>query len=542
MRTRDEPDEADAMMRFLASVFVLSTCATLARADVPPTAMHAAAFARVHHPITTTSSEAQAYFDQGLTLLYSFNRGAARHAFEHAAKADPSSAMAQWGIAMALGPNINVDIDAAGEKNAYAAVQRGLALTSHATPRERDYLRAAATRYSNAAKIDRPALGRAYQAAMARLASRYPDDLDAATLYAEAWMDLRPWALYTPTGQPVEGTAQIVQILESVMRRDPQHIGANHYYIHTLEASRHPEVALVSAARLGAMNFEAAAAHLVHMPAHIYMRTGDFDAAAASNEQATAHDRMFLHAEHDPEASGYYGHNLTMLTTGYAMQGRFADAKRTADVLVSQGSYVQELFVLMRFARWNDILALAQPRTDVDGPIVIPLWHFARGLAYAGSGDADGAQRERQALGTVATTTHVPGLAGVSNSSHDLSALADAVLAGRIAQLQHDDAGAVAAFDRATRMYDAFLYIEPPDWYAPPREAFGGALLRAGRYAEAEQVFRDDLARNQRNPRSLFGLAAALRGQGRTDDAALVDEQFQAAWHRADTKLTVADL
>ena len=499
-------------------------------------------FARVHHPVSTSNAQAQALFDQGLTLLYAYNRAAARHAFEQAAQTDPHLAMAQWGIAISLGSNINVVIDAQGQREAYAAVRRAQKLASTATPIERAYINALATRYTNAPKPDLHALAVAYENAMGNLADRYPDDLDAATLHAESAMELHPWALYSVDGTPIAGTQVIVDVLESVMRKQPQHIGANHFYIHAVEASRHPERALIAAARLDGMTFEPAAAHLVHMPAHVYMRTGDFAEAVQDNEHATTHDRAYLHAQHDDEAFGYYGHNLAMLTSAYAMQGDFARAKRTAAILMEQGSFYETYFTLIRFGRWSDVLTLGAPTTKLDGPIVEPLWHFARGLAFAANGDLASAQTESAAVSGAAAKLDLPGSPGSYNSSRTLLALAQLELSARMARARGDTAGEIAQLEEAVAAYDRFLYTEPPDWYQPPREALGGALLRAGRYAEAENVFRADLQRNLRNPRSLFGLAAALRGEGRGDDAALVDAQFSAAWRNADTELTIAAL
>jgi tetratricopeptide (TPR) repeat protein len=272
------------------------------------------------------------------------------------------------------------------------------------------------------------------------------------------------------------------------------------------------------------------------------MRTGDFAGAVQSNEHATTHDRTYLHGTHDDEAFGYYGHNLAMLTTAYAMRGDFAGAKRTADIMAEQGSFLQTYFVLVGFGRWNDITALTAPTTKLDGPIVVPMWHFARGMAFAATGDLASAQTESAAVGKSVLALGLPGSPGNYNSAHMLLGLAQLELSARIARANGDTPREVAQLEQAVAAYDRFLYTEPPDWYQPPREALGGALLRAGRYAEAENVFRADLQRNARNPRSLFGLAAALRGEGKADDAALVDSQFSAAWRNADTELTVAAL
>lgn len=502
--------------------------------------MHpAAGLASAHHTVLTRVPKAQAYFDEGLTLLYSFNRVAARHAFEQAAHADPRLAMAQWGIAMSYGPNINVSIDAAGEQAAYAALRRARQLASNAGELDRAWITALGARYSPAANPDFAHLASAYASAMKALVAKYPDDLDATTLYAESLMDLRPWALYSPGGHAVAGTRTIVTTLESVMAREPDHIGANHFYIHATEASTTPERALVAAQRLSSMNFEAAAAHLVHMPAHTYMRTGSFESAAMSNEHATQHDRSYLANTEDREASGYYQHNLTMLAYGYSMQGDYSGAAATSKRLADSGAMVPALYVPLRFAHWSEILAMSQPPQTPDEPMRGAFWHFSRGMAFAGSSDLANARTELGALKSAEAALILPALAGFSNSSPHLFAIAQDVLDAAIAQASGEPATAVALLQDAVKLQDGLIYIEPPDWYRPEREALGGLLVRLHRYGEAETVFRADLTRNPRNPRSLFGLAAALEGQGRAGDAQLVRLQFQSAWQHADTTLSI---
>lgn len=499
-----------------------------------------AAFAYAHHPIAAANEHAQVAFDRGLTLLYAFERLAARRAFEDAAKADPKCAMAQWGIAMSLGSNINVPIDAAGEQQAYAAIARALELAPNANELDRAWIEAASTRYTNAAIPDYARLARNYKHAMALLVERYPDDLDAATLYAESMMDLKPWALYTPAGDPVGGTQQILSVLESVMRRDPSHIGANHFYIHAVEASRAPQRALIAATRLGAMSFEPAAAHLVHMPAHIYMRTGDFATAVMTNEHATAHDRAYMAmAREDREASFYYDHNLTMLAAGYSMEGNYAGAERVARRLKAEGAVVPALFVPLRFQRWDEILAMPKPTAAPSTePLRLAFWHFSRGVAFAAEGKIDGAARELEVVKGADVALHYPASPGNYNSSASLMRLAQDDLSARIAQLRGNPNVAIVALRRAVAAQDALIYIEPPDWYFPEREALGGALLINGQAFRALEVFRADLNRNPRNPRSLFGLSQALERLGRTVDAQLVRNQFQTGWTQADTRLT----
>src|SRR5712692_9095413 len=287
----------------------------------------------VRHPVSTASSDAQRFFDQGLALVYGFNHAEAVRSFKHAAELDPQSAMAYWGIALALGPNINMDVDAEHEKGAYEAVQKAVSLAAKASEPERAYIQALAKRYSNDPRADLKKLAVNYRNAMADVVRRFPDDLDAATLYAESLMDLRPWQLWSSDGKPAEGTEELVAVLESVLRRNPGHTGANHYYIHAVEASPHPEWALPSAVRLKVL--APAAGHLVHMPAHIDIRTGDYEAAARSNAYAAEADRQYFTAtgEQGMYPMMYYSHNLHFLAVANSMQGRYRDAKRAADQL-----------------------------------------------------------------------------------------------------------------------------------------------------------------------------------------------------------------
>jgi len=497
---------------------------------------------RQHHSVSTTNAQAQASFDQGLTFLYAFNRMAARHAFERAVAADPHLAMAQWGIAMSYGSNINVTIDESGQRAAYTAASRAQQLSSGASELDRAWIQAMAARYTNAPNPDLRKLDEAYANAMKSLSAKYPDDLDAATFYAESLMDLRPWALYSSTGQPVPGTLTIVATLESVLRRDPYHIGANHYYIHATEASTTPERALAAASRLSSMSFEPAAAHLVHMPAHTYMRTGAFEAAVTSNEHATQHDRAYLAGTEDREASSYYAHNLTMLAYGYGMQGNHTGAAQTRQRLVAEGAFVPGMFVPLRFARWSEIIAMQQPAESSDEPMRVAFWHFSRGMAFASTGDVSQASAELSLVKTARATLKMPQIPGFTNSASNLLGIAQDELGAKIAHAGGDNVSAEAQLEDAVKLQDSLIYIEPPDWYHPVRESLGGLFVQMGKYAEAESVFRADLQWNPRNARSLFGLAAALDGEARRSDAQLVRQQFQDAWRYADTSLTVQAL
>ena len=507
-----------------------------------------------HHPIATRSAEAQRLFDEGFTLLFAFNHDEAVRAFRRAAELAPESPMPHWGVALALGPNINLDVDPERERAAYEAGQRARALARAAPRNERDYVEALVMRYSIEPGADLKRLAADYSRAMGDLARRYPDDLDAATLYAESLMDLRPWHLWAADGTPAEGTEEIVAVLESVLARDPAHVGANHYYIHAVEASPHPERALPSARRLETLVPEAG--HLVHMPAHIYMRVGDYAAAARSNDLAAQVDRAYI------ERTGvtgiyplmYYSHNLHFLSAAYAMEGRLADARRAAEQLVDNvRASVKEMpmveFAMLtptlvdeRFARWGAVLEAPEP--DPELPITRCLWHFARGVAYAATGRVAPAEAERSAF--AAAQEGVPADAvyggGGLNGARTVMHLAGLVLDGRIAAARGRKKEAIDDLRRAVDAEDALAYDEPPAWHHPVRESLGGLLLRDRQYGEAERVFRQDLQRHPRNPRSLFGLRASLEGQGRTADATWVRRAFDEAWRNAEVPLRVEDL
>ena len=525
--------------RIFAGVFVTLAC--VARAVASPIAVPAH-FSLVHHTVSTSSANAQQAFDEGLTLLYSFNRLAARAAFTRAAQADPNLAMAFWGIAESYGPNVNVPIDESGEKAASDAVAHAKSLLGSASEEEAAYVAALAVRYTTTAKPNYNALARAYERAMSDLSHRYPDDPDAATLFAESELDLHAWAWYSNGGQPADGTNEAIATLEGVLAHDPMHIGANHLYIHATEMSKNPERALLSAQRLSTFTFEPAAAHLVHMPAHTYMRTGNYDLAASVNVHATEHDRMYLMGEMDPEASGYYAHNLFFLASAYEMEGYYAGARAAAAQADGKDTGSITLFVLCRFARWHEILNLAGLKPTPADPLRIPLWHFARGMAFAGTGDVASAQRELAALGDLNKSMNVPAVTGFSNSSRQLLGVAIDVLGAKIDRASGRFTDAAALLVRAVRIQDGFIYIEPPDWYYPVRESLGAALLRAGDTKGAERTFRDDLARDPRNPRSLFGLEKALEAEGDTTDAGWVQREFATAWRNADTQLSLDDL
>jgi tetratricopeptide (TPR) repeat protein len=501
----------------------------------PPPAIEAG-IGTLHHPVTTSNADAQRYFDQGLRYVYAFNHEQAVASFQHASELDPDLAMAYWGAALALGPNINMDVDPAHEKQAYDAVQAALAHESHASEKERDTIAALAKRYSTDPGADLKQLSREYSGAMRALVAKYPNDLDLATLFAESLMDLHPWKLWSHDGTANEDTDEIVRTLESVLRREPNHVGANHYYIHAVEASNDPGRARKSAERLRTL--APAAGHLVHMPAHIFQRTGDYALAAEANAHGAERDREFAkkYGNESMYMAMYYNHNLDFGAASYAMVGNFAEAKKFADEMSANAAMVAaqippveafasaSLKVLMRFGRWAEILKM--PET-APGPLSTAFLHFARGLAYAHLGNVPGAERERTAF--VAATAQLgddPGF--LQNSPKRLAAVAGALLDGTVADAAADHVAAIAAYRRAVAAEDALDYNEPADWFYPTRETLGAALLRSGDAAGAESVFRDDLRQHPKNPRALYGLAESLAAQKKP--AAKERAAFRAAW------------
>jgi tetratricopeptide (TPR) repeat protein len=528
----------------LCSMFAQSKPAT----PIPGMGQH-------HHSISTKSPEAQRFFDQGLTLVFAFNHEEAARAFRRAAELDPQSAMPFWGIALAFGPCINLDVDPPHEKAAYEAVQKAISLSPGATESERAYIQALATRYSADPGVNLRKLDTDYAHAMRELSRRYPDDLDAATLYAESLMDLHPWKLWTLDGRPAEGTDEIVAILESVLRHDPNHIGANHYYIHAVEASPHPEWALASARRLETL--APAAGHLVHMPAHTYFRVGDYAAAARSNAIAAETDRIYLR---DSGITGsvydiiYYAHNLQYLAAADCMEGRFADARQAAEQVVAHigpmvldnqamaEPYVPTLiYVLLRFHRWDEILKL--PKPDSHLAVSKAFWHFARGSALAATGQIEMAETERKTLGAASRETPADSeFSMYSNKARTFLDLAANILDARIATAHADRGRAIEYWKNAVQIQDGLYYGEPPEWFYPVRESLGAALMLNGQPAQAESVFRADLEQYPRNPRSLFGLLKSLEAQNKISDAEWVRREFEAAWKNADVTLELGDL
>jgi hypothetical protein len=506
------------------------------------------------HPISTSSPLAQRYFDEGLILTFGFNHAEAIRSYTDAANLDPACAICHWGVALALGPNINAPMEEAAVPDAWAALQRALELAPGASPTERDYIEALAKRYSSGATADRALLDLAYANAMRELSQKYPDDLDAAALFAEALMDLSPWQYWTGDGQPTTYTNEIVSALEGVLARDPDHPAANHYYIHAVEASAQPERAVPSAERLTTL--VPGAGHLVHMPAHTFWRVGRYHDAALANEHAIHVDEDYIP---DRNVTGfyplaYYPHNIHFLFAAAQMEGNSALALDAARKLVSkvpEQAYREfppaedflptPLFALVRFGRWDDILQEPAPPPDLR--YTTALWHWARGLAGLRLGQLDAATAELDQLNAIAQEAALRELtlASFAPATTNLQ-LAGHILAGELAGARGQGDEQIDRLQQAVNLQDGFNYTEPPPWFYPVRQSLGAALLAAGRPAEAEAVYREDLGQYRENGWSLFGLAQSLRAEGKSAEADEVHRRFEAAWQFADVTLSSSRL
>lgn len=500
----------------------------------------------IHHPVSTKNAEAQKFFDQGLRLIYAFNHDEALLAFQRAAELDPKLAMAYWGMALAVGPNYNLDAQADALKIAYESIQKALVLSKKAPENEQLYIRILAMRYSADPKADKKQLAHKYASNMKHLYLSYPDDLDAATLYAESLMNLSPWELWDRKGKANADTPTILDVLEGVLRRNPDHTGANHYYIHAIEASPYPERGLAAADRLAKLAPKAG--HLVHMPAHIYSRVGDHASAARANAEAAAVDREYItkFKIHGVYPMMYYSHNLHFLAYAHAMQGRYADAKKAADDLSAHvGPHVKDmpmleffmptsLLVDVRFQKWNEVLAT--PRPDPKQKITLAMWHFARATALLGRDDKRGIDTVIREFEKAVRDIPYQHPYTDRNPCGTIFRVADGMLKARVAMGRLDHKNATFWLEKAIAAEDELNYMEPPDWPIPCREVLGAVLYRDKQFKDAEKVFRADLERNRRNPRSLFGLMECLKAQGNDVAARMVQQEFEAAWRNADIK------
>ena len=505
-----------------------------------------------HFAISTKSPEAQRYFDQGMRLMFGFNLEEAERSFEQAEKLDPTCGMCAWGTAFSLGPHINLPALPERTVKANAAAQRAVKLEAGASPLEKSLIEAMAKRYADPAPTrpeDQSKLDQAYADAMHDVMTQNPDNMDVAVLWVESAMDLHPWDLYTPDGEPKPWTGEIVTTLEKVLAKKPDHMGANHFYIHAVEASQHPERALASAKRLETAS--PGDGHIVHMPSHIYKRVGRYDASADMNRRAIAVDDRYRAAV-NPQ--GFYlmyvAHNHQFLMASCWMQGRAEEALKESrrvteimpldmlrqmpgfDLVLDYPSWTQ-----VRFGRWNDVLQEPSPPSDF--AYARAVWHAARAIAHASLGHADSAAADRDSMGALAAALPDEATEGL-NPAKSLLAIAASLVHGLMASKAGDVAGAVKSLTAAVATEDQLRYDEPSDWFFPARHALGAVLLDAGRAAEAQAVYEADLKRNPENGWALTGLAKSLSAQKKTKEATAVANRAARAWKDADMKIATS--
>lgn len=506
------------------------------------------------HPITTRNPEAQTYFDQGLILLYGFNHDEAARYFRRAAELDPEAPMPYWGLALAIGPNYNdTAVDENRAKSTYDAVRKAVERAPKASARERDYIAALVKRYPTGnAKSDWRKFHLGYSAAMRALVKKYPDDLDAATFFAESLMMLRPWQLWRPDGKPAPGTLELVAVIESVLKRNPDHPGANHFYIHAVEASPNLERAIPSAHRL--MTLVPGAGHLVHMPGHIFLQTGDYELAAKTNVNAAAADKAFVERT---GATGvyplmYYTHNLHFISYARAQQGRYEEARQAARDMVQnigdadltmqmlEGFQLYPLMVDLRFHRWDEILKAPEPKPE--RKLLGAFHRYACAMALARQGKVAEASAEQTEFESLLKAVPPESRFLINNKSSTILDLAAAILDAELAWAGSDRKRAIEEWRRAVQLESRVQYDEPPAWFYPVRQSLAAALLRDGRPKEAEAVFRSVIGKYPRDGRLLFGLWQTLAAQKRDGEAELVERQFSAAWKDATVTLRAEDL
>jgi tetratricopeptide (TPR) repeat protein len=517
-------------------------------------AMLFAGLGNVHRPITTRSPQAQQYFDQGLSFIWAFNHDEATRSFAKALEFDPSCASCFWGVSLTVGPNYNLAfLSEQRAAVAYEALQQAQQNTHEASPVEQALIAALAKRYPSARPLDPsgtiPILT-AYAGAMQDVARRFPDDLDVQTLYAESMMNINAWKLWSPDGTPAHGTEQIVAVLESVLARDPRHIGANHYYVHAVEASAHPEKGVGAAERLKSL--APAAGHLVHMPAHILQRLGRYEDAADANRKAAIADSDYVHRTHPPDYYPvmYSAHNYQFLAYSAAAEGRKAETLSAVDhsrgavsddmLLAMPGTdwYVAESYAArVRFGLWEEMLALPAPDPQLRG--LTAGYLYGRAVALAATGRIAESRSTLDKLKELAAAVPADAPAG-QNTLKSVLAIAIPIVAARIAYGEARPTDVLLLLRQAVAAEDRIAYDEPKNWFFPARHLLGAALLKQGAASEAESVYRVDLRQSPANGWSLYGLGVALKRQGKAAEAGVVAKQFAESWKYSDVTLTAS--
>jgi tetratricopeptide (TPR) repeat protein len=506
-----------------------------------------------HRKISSASSQAQEYFDQGMRFMWAFNHDEASRSFARAAQLDPQCGICLWGVALTVGPNYNMPMMAEPRaKVAFESLQQAGTMLDHAGPEERALISALKARYPHPTALDPSNEGpvlTAYAAAMRDVARQFPNDDDIQTMYAESLMNTHAWKLWTPDGQAAAGTDEIVKTLETVLARNPSHPGANHYYVHATEASPHPEKAIAAAERLRGMM--PAAGHLEHMPAHTMQRVGRYEDAAEANRKGADADRIYLSKTQPPDYYlMYVAHNFQFLGFATAMQGRKAETISAMTqlhsvfpedaMLAMPGTdwYGSERYLaLVRFGLWDEILAEAAPNPSLKA--LTGGYLYARIAALAARGRIAEAKQAQMELESTRAALPPDASAGLNRAS-DVLALASSLASAQLQMAEHQDRDAIVTLTSAVAQEDKLSYDEPADWFIPVRHMLGAELMKVEEFAQAESVYRQDLNRNPNNGWSLFGLTQALRHQGKTSEATAVAGQFAAAWKHADVALTAS--
>lgn len=504
---------------------------------------------KLHFAVSTKNKKAQQYFNQGLTLLYAFNHGEAGRSFRAAINHDSTLAMAWWGMGMVLGPNYNAALNPASLKDINEAMDKAAQYASRATAKEKALIDALTKRFPRTEAADMTPYAAAYAAAMKQAHEQFPGDPEVMALYADALMNQHPWDLWFKDGSPKEWTAPIVQVLEEGLKKFPQHPGINHSYIHAMEASKDVAKALPSAERLETLL--PAAGHLVHMPAHIYIRTGFYHKGVLTTEKATECDSSYV-AQCKVEGAYplmYYPHNIHFYAacayfegnSKKAIDGAWMVARKANLAVMPEDAGIQHysiipFYVLMQMGKWDEIMQLPVPDKKMQYPVAI--WHYARGMALAAKGKMGEAEKELSALQRISKEADLANKRiWEMNSVADLVDIAELVLEGELLSYKKQYDAAAPLFKKAIAIEDALTYQEPPDWFFSVRHTYGHWLVQAGRFAEAETIYREDLFMYPANGWALKGLYNSLQGQGKLKEAADIGGQFNEAWKWADVTI-----
>ncbi len=536
----------------LSSISFLCVMATPLFGEIPKSSLEVMPpMNQIYHPVSTTNSEAQKSFDRGLTYIFAFNHDIAFSEFEKTSKLDPNLAMAYWGMALALGQNVNDDVTPEREIRCYNYIQKALQLAPNASRIEQDYIAALASRYTNNPNVDLTTLRAPYRDAMKKLVEAYPEDIDAASMYAESILDLDPWKWWTVDQKPIDATLEAIDVLNFVLARNPDHIGANHYYVHAFEESPYPERALMSAHRLEYLLPESG--HLLHMPCHIFLLVGDYESAVRTSKKAIAQDKDYFQKVGLTAGTypvHYLTHNLYVLARTYMLMENYQKALNTAleitkfvEPFISSMHHLAyhtttQLEIYLYFHKWKEILDF---QLTSKYPPAETYWHYSRAVAYASLGDLDSAQKEKELM-LKAKEQVTPADEIAKNPASKVLELPLILLDATLAKVQKKYPEYIEHLKKAIEIQDKLYYDEPPPWYLSTSQTLGFALLQQKQYVEAEKAFGQTLKNLQRNGRTLFGLSLSLKGQGRTMDAYWIEREMTTALKHASVSLHLDDM